>query len=169
MSKISNYDNAALLEALVILLHEGTAGTQQEICEALAARGFAINQSKISRSLHKLGAIKTQNAQGQTVYRFSKESAPPATQAQLAQLILKISANESVVVIQTSPGSASLIARMLDYQDSNSEILATLAGDDTIFVAPKSLKRISQTFSEVKQLLAGITNSKTSMIQEKGR
>ena len=118
--------------------------------------GFAINQSKISRMLHKLAAIKVKNAHGQTGYRLSKELAPPPSQTPLKQLILKIAANENLVIIQTSPGSASLIARMLDFQNSESEILATLAGDDTIFVAPKSVRRMDKTYDEVKKLLAGI-------------
>src|SRR5258708_2503960 len=139
MTAKSNHDHGILLEALGEILRKGSASTQQDICQELAAQGFAINQSKISRLLHKLGAIKAKGAQGQTEYRLPKELAPPPTQTPLKQLILKIAVNENLVVIQTSPGSASLIARMLDYQNSESEILATLAGDDTIFVSPKSL------------------------------
>jgi transcriptional regulator of arginine metabolism len=149
-------DNEILLKALDDILSRGTSSTQQEICEELAGQGFQINQSKISRMLHKLGAIKVKNPHGQTGYRLTKDLLPPPSQTPLKQLIVKIATNETLVIIQTSPGSASLIARMLDYQNSESEILATLAGDDTIFVAPKSIKRIHQTFQEVKKLLAGI-------------
>jgi len=145
--------NSALLQALITLLQEGTVSTQQAICETLEAQGFSINQSKISRLLDKLAAVKVKNAQGQTIYRLPKE-VPPPTHTPLNQLILKIDANENMVIIQTSPGSAPLIARMLDYQDANSEILATLAGDDTIFVAPKSVKHTQAALSEIKKLLA---------------
>jgi transcriptional regulator of arginine metabolism len=156
MTQSSAYDSKRLLTALHEILSRGTASTQQEICAELIRQGFAINQSKISRMLHKLAAIKVKNAQGQTGYRLPKELAPPPGQTPLKQLILKIAANENLVIIQTSPGSASLIARMLDFQNSESEILATLAGDDTIFVAPKSVKRMDKTYDEVKKLLAGI-------------
>ncbi len=160
MVQTSAYDHNALVSALSEILRRGNASTQQEICRELTALGFAINQSKISRLLHKLAAIKVKNAQGQISYRLPKELAPPTTQAPLTHLILRIVANETLVVIQTSPGSASLIARMLDFQNSESEILATLAGDDTIFVAPKSVKKIEATFTEVKKLLAGMEPSK---------
>jgi transcriptional regulator of arginine metabolism len=156
-NKTDDSQDVLLIEALKDILRIGSASTQQEICESLRTQGFEINQSKISRLLHKLSAIKTKNPQGQIVYHFPKELAPPPSKAPLNQLILKISANENLVVIQTSPGSASLIARMLDYQSAQSEILATLAGDDTIFVAPKSVKRISYNLNEVKNLLSGIT------------
>lgn len=147
---------STLLEALSELLRRGSVSTQQDICQELSAQGFVINQSKISRLLHKLGAIKVKNSQGITEYRLPKEMAPPPSQTPLKQLILKIEANETLIIIQTSPGSASLIARMLDYQNTESEILATLAGDDTIFVAPKSIQKIQKTLDEVKKLLAGM-------------
>lgn len=159
MTELFNHDSDALLKAFNEILSRGTASTQQEIREELTGLGFSINQSKISRMLHKMAAIKVTNAQGQTGYRLPGDLAPPPSQTPLKQLILKIVNNESLVIIQTSPGSASLIARMLDYQNSESEILATLAGDDTIFVAPKSIKRIHKTFDEVKKLLAGIEPS----------
>ena len=149
-------DQNTLLNALSEILRRGDAATQQEMCEELSQLGFSVNQSKISRLLTKLAAIKVKTAQGQTGYRLPKELAPPPSQTPLQLLILRIVTNENLVVIQTSPGSASLIARMLDYQNSESEILATLAGDDTIFVAPKSVKRIQAAFEEVKKLLAGI-------------
>lgn len=153
---VQSSDQNTLLNALSEILRRGDAATQQEMCEELSRLGFSVNQSKISRLLTKLAAIKVKNAQGQTGYRLPKELAPPPSQTPLQHLILRIVTNENLVVIQTSPGSASLIARMLDYQNSESEILATLAGDDTIFVAPKSAKRIQAAFEEVKKLLAGI-------------
>lgn len=156
MAQTSTHDHKDLISALTEILRKGNASTQQEICQELSAMGYGINQSKISRLLHKLAAIKFKNAQGQIGYRLPKELAPLTTQAPLTHLILKIVANETLVTIQTSPGSASLIARMLDFQNSESEILATLAGDDTIFVAPKSIKKIDATLAEVKKLLAGI-------------
>src|ERR1700722_4689107 len=150
--------NINLLEAISEILQKGAASTQQDICQHLEKKGFSINQSKVSRVLHKLGAIKVKNAQGQISYRLPKDLAPPLTQTPLTQLIIRIDANENLIVIQTSPGSASLIARMLDFQNSESEILATLAGDDTIFVAPKSIHRIQQALTEVKKLLAQINH-----------
>lgn len=153
--------NMNLSEAISEILQKGAASTQQDICQVLEKKGFSVNQSKVSRLLHKLGAIKVKNAQGQINYRLPKDLAPPPTQTPLTQLIIRIEANENLIIVQTSPGSASLIARMLDFQNSESEILATLAGDDTIFVAPKSVRKIQQTLTEVKKLLSQIDHDET--------
>lgn len=115
-------------------------GSQDELADALRRRGHDVNQSTISRSLRKLGAIKTLDESGQTVYQLPREAPLPApVQASLADLVLDISSNGSMIVIHTPPGSASLVARHLDHNRPAS-ILGTIAGDDTIFVAPSAAK-----------------------------
>lgn len=129
------------------------ADTQEAICAALKKMGYDVNQTKVSRLLRKVGAIKVVNTAGQTVYSLPREPAPPSIKTSLADLITDIVANETLVVIFTSPGSASMIARVLDYNQITTEILGTIAGDDTIFVAPKTTKDIQRLTQEIKSLL----------------
>lgn len=143
-----------IIVALKAIIRTNTVSTQEEICTQLINQGFHVNQSKVSRLLRKVSALKKENEQGKIVYQLSKEPAPPPTQSPLANLVLDICANESLIVVRTSPGSASLIARMLDYHPTESQILATLAGDDTIFVTPKTIQNIQEALEEVKRLLA---------------
>ncbi|MBS0626345.1 MAG: ArgR family transcriptional regulator [Verrucomicrobia bacterium] len=142
-----------LIEALRKLLMGGEASTQEALCFALQKQGYEANQSKVSRLLRKIGAIKAENIEGDVVYTLPREPAPPSMNMSLGDLILDIKANEALVVIFTSPGSASMIARVLDYQQINTQILATLAGDDTLFVAPKSIKETQKLYLEIKNLL----------------
>lgn len=148
----SKIQSQALVEALRTLLKNRAASSQEELCSALEAQQFDVNQSKISRLLRKLKALKIENEHGQVVYSLPQEPAPPMA-SYLATLVLDIIANETLVVVYTSPGSASLVARLLDYNQRSTEILATVAGDDTIFVAPKSIKRINKLEQEVRKLL----------------
>lgn len=46
-----------------------------------------------------------------------------------------------------------MVARVLDYNQITTEILGTIAGDDTIFVAPKSIKDTLRLTEEIKGLL----------------
>lgn len=135
------------------LLLKATIGTQEEICKALQEMGHDINQSKASRLLRKIGAIKSKNELGQIVYRLSKEPAPPTPKSSLSHLIIDIVHNEVAVVVHTSPGSASLIARLLDHHQTKAKILGTVAGDDTILIIPKETKNIEQTFENIKKVL----------------
>lgn len=142
-----------LFDKLKILLMERETQTQEDLCHALQKQGYAVNQSKISRLLRKMGAVKIVNAEGQVIYSIPREPAPPSMNTPLHQLVLNIVANETMIVICTIPGSASMIARLLDYHQTLVGILGTLAGDDTIFVIPKSIKEIKKIVENIKLLL----------------
>lgn len=142
-----------LLHDLRELLLNGQITTQEDICAALEAQGHLVNQSKISRLIRRLGAIKSKNEQGQIVYRLPHEPAPPTTASQLANLVIDIIANETLIIVNTSPGSAQLIARILDYHKEKIQIIGTIAGDDAIMVAPKSIKKINESIKEMRNLL----------------
>ncbi len=149
----SSSKNLDLLDDLRQLLVEGKVTTQDDICIALQSKGHQVNQSKISRLIHKLNAIKSKNEQGQIVYRVAREPAPPTNSSQLSSLIIEVLANETTIVVNTSPGAAQLVARVLDYNKNSLQILGSIAGDDSIFVAPLSIKAIDEPIRLIKKLL----------------
>lgn len=148
-----NLSKADLLDDLRQLLLEGKVTRQEDICIALQGKGHQVNQSKISRLIHKLNAIKSKNELGQVVYRLAREPAPPTTSSQLSSLVIEVVANETTIIVNTSPGAAQLVARVLDYNKSNIQILGTIAGDDSIFIAPLSVKAIAYSMEQIKKLL----------------
>lgn len=143
-----------ITNALQQLLHAGSTSTQDEICAQLIAQGYAVNQSKVSRMLRKIGAVKAKNEHNQVVYRLPKEPAPPSAISSLGNLVVNIVANEMTIILHTSPGSASLIARMLDHHHEKIGILGTVAGDDTVLVLPKSIQKTEETLNNIKFLLS---------------
>ena len=139
------------LNALRKILESGKNSTQEELRDMLEAKGHNVNQSTISRDLRKIGAIKGTDNKGRTVYRLSDISQESTFVAQsVGDLILNITHNDSMIVIQTSPGSASLVARHLD-MNKPADILGTIAGDDTIFVAPSKDFSIKQTITAIRE------------------
>lgn len=141
------------LDALRKLLGQGELSTQEELVEKLDKLGFSVTQSTISRDLRKLGAVKAIDPDGRTVYRLQgTEAEAPVLGTQLRDLVLDIRTNGSMIVIHTTTGSASLVARHLDRVRSPS-ILGTIAGDDTIFVAPASARNIRATQEAIEELL----------------
>ena len=133
-----------------VLLHGGNT-TQEGIVLALESEGHNVNQSKISRLLRKINAIKTKNDQGAMVYCLPHDAEAPPIQSSLGELVIDIVANENMIVIKTSPGAASLIARVIDQKKC--QVLGTIAGDDTIFVAPESSQSIEQSISLIRRQL----------------
>ena len=145
--------NTALADALKTLLEQGNIRTQADMRMALDKQGIIVSQPKLSRLLNKLGAIKMRGHHGATIYSLAPEPPLPPKQSQLGQLVLDIAANETMLVIRTNPGSASLIARLLDYHRQELRILGTLAGDDTLFVVPRSTQQLETLILGIKELL----------------
>jgi transcriptional regulator of arginine metabolism len=140
------------LEVLRELLREGTLSTQEELREKLEKSRFAVTQSTVSRDLRKIGAIKAIDAEGRTVYQLPEEFeaiVAPVAPGKLGELIREIQNNGMMIVIHTTPGSASLIASHLDHYRPGG-ILGTLAGDDTIFVAPASARAMRSTLKAIE-------------------
>lgn len=141
------------LTALTELLRMGETSTQDELCRSLKQKKFKVTQSTISRDLRRVGAIKTTNPAGEIVYRLPEiQKALPLTVSDtLGTLLVDITANENMVVIHTTPGSASLVARHLDSLRSELGILGTIAGDDTIFIAPLKVKNLSNMIEQIRE------------------
>ncbi|MBI3544400.1 MAG: arginine repressor [Deltaproteobacteria bacterium] len=141
------------IDALKKLLGQGKLSTQEELVGELADLSFEVTQSTISRDLRKIGAVKAIDPDGRTVYRLPEDvpASPVATTA-LAELVVDMATNGNLIVIHTTPGSASLVARHLD-ATQRENVLGTIAGDDCIFVAPSSLKDIKSTMKEIGESL----------------
>ena len=150
---------AQLIDAFKALLKEELYGSQTDIVEALKAKGFSnISQSKVSRLLSKYGAVRTRNAKQEMVYCLPAELGIPSTSAPLTQLVLDIQHNDVMVIIRTTPGAAQLIARLLDSVGNQEGVLGTIAGDDTIFIAPVKVSEIEFTMANIKQLFTSGSN-----------
>ena len=136
----------SLLKAFKTLLKEQNFSSQADIVEALKQQGFDnVSQSKVSRLLSRFGAVRARNAKQEMVYCLPPELGVPTTESPLKQLVLSVNHNQSLIVIKTSPGAAQLIARMLDSLNHDLGVLGTIAGDDTIFIAPIDTSSIEQS------------------------
>ena len=158
-----------LLDVLKTILLDGATGTQEEISSMLKDKGLVVTQSTVSRALRKLGAVRTTSSNGSPMYYLPEamlhtQTASPVRDMQfnslsdsgdtsVRDLLLDIHTNGSLIVLHTVPGSASLIAHLLDAQKP-ANILGTIAGDDTIFVAPASADSINTAISSIKTLLS---------------
>lgn len=142
-----------LLQAFKDLLRQEKFGSQSEIVTELQKLGFhSINQSKVSRMLTKVGAVRTRNTRMEMVYCLPTDLTVPQAASSLKDLVLDIDHNTMLIVIHTSPGAAQLIARLLDSISKAEGILGNIAGDDTIFVTPTRDTDIQRLFAKIQTL-----------------
>jgi transcriptional regulator of arginine metabolism len=146
-----------LIKAFREILKTESYGSQGEIVLALKNLGFEnISQSKVSRMLSKFGAVRTRDARGDMVYCLPPELGMPTAKSPLKQLVLDIVHNNVMVIIRTSPGAAQLIARLLDSLSHTDGVLGTIAGDDTIFIAPADITKIDDLRQRVQDLFDSV-------------
>ena len=152
---MASQQQEALTQAFKALLKQEQFSSQSEIAEALKTEGFDnISQSKISRMLSKFGAVRARNAKDEMVYCLPVELGVPTASSPLNELVLDIEHNDVMIIIRTSPGAAQLIARLLDSLSKNDGVLGTIAGDDTIFIAPTNVQEIPQTIKRLEKLFS---------------
>jgi transcriptional regulator of arginine metabolism len=125
--------------------------SQEELAERLAALGYAVTQATISRDLEQIGAVKVRRS-GQMSYALPgdvRDTAAPRLASVLRDWVRSVEPAGNLVVLKTPPGSAHLVGVALDQSDLD-EIVGTICGDDTIFVAcrtPAAAKTLSRALA----------------------
>ena len=133
--KPADQDRAARRQAIQRMLSGSAVATQEELRRRLAKEGFVASQGTLSRDLARLGARRLARPSGGSQYALEGLLSTARPALELRELITDVCHNGVLVVVHTRPGGASAIARAID-EARLPETLGTLAGDDTIFVAP---------------------------------
>jgi len=122
---------AARREALRRIIHRAPVGRQEDLVRLLGKAGHHATQSSVSRDLRELGVAKRGDR-----YVLPDESAPALDDfATVAAFVRDVRpAGPSLTVIRTTAGAAQSVAIVLDRADWP-DVVGTLSGDDTIFVA----------------------------------
>ena len=106
--------------------------TQEDLAAALSAEGWEVTQSSVSRDIQALKLVKADGG-----YRKPMQAAagkdPDETRLREGVLLAQ-AAGENLVVVHTPPGEAQRVAVAID-RLAWPEVLGTVAGDDTLFVA----------------------------------
>jgi transcriptional regulator of arginine metabolism len=120
-------------EALLRILREGTVGRQADLVTRLKQAGYDVTQSSVSRDLRDLGVAKV----GDRYLLPGEASAPRNGFGAVAAFVVgAMAAGPHLTVVRTTVGSAQAVALAID-QARWPEVVGTISGDDTIFVATR--------------------------------
>ncbi|SHE45386.1 transcriptional regulator, ArgR family [Seinonella peptonophila] len=129
--------------------------TQDDLVEALQKEGYPATQATISRDIKELHLVKVPAETGG--YKYSLPADPRFNPFQKLQRMLQesfigIEQSENLIVIKTLPGNAHAVASLLDRLDW-SEIIGTIAGDDTILIVCRERSMVSETVQRFIDML----------------
>jgi len=124
-------------KAILAILRSRRVARQSELVRLLKDRGIRVTQSSVSRDLRELGVVK-----GADRYLLpAVEDALTPSHFETVQTFVKgyRAAGTSLTVLRTTVGAAQSVALAID-KARWPEIVGTIAGDDTIFIATESAR-----------------------------
>ncbi|MBU2447550.1 MAG: arginine repressor [Bacteroidetes bacterium] len=124
---------------------------QTQLVKVLKQKGINVTQATLSRDLTELGVVRVPTSSG-LVYKIVAAGNESILKSHIAEEVISIDGNECLVVIKTFPGRAQGVALFLDKQNEP-EFLGTVAGDDTIIVIPRTVKRAKKIIEKIKTIL----------------
>ncbi len=147
------------LGVITEILKYSVLGSQEEMLEKLAERGYHITQATLSRDLKALKVSKTPLSNG--MYKYVLPSQALSIPKEMNKLnftrhgaVVSLEFSGQLAVLKTKPGYANAIALDIDNRGTK-EVLGTIAGDDTILLIPRDgvsksslLEVINQIFNE---------------------
>lgn len=146
-------------QLILDLVREHPIASQEALAAELAEHGHRVTQSTLSRDLKELRILRVPEANG---YRYlpageeetanGRPNSPSLGGIAMAEVIA-VAANEVSLVLRTQTGRAQGVAVYVDALNEP-EILATVAGDDTVLVIPTSIRRIGVLERSLLELFA---------------
>ena len=135
------------------LIRKQEIHTQEELAQALEKLGIEVTQVTLSRDIRDLGLMK-----GQQGYREQEQAAAAGTEETgtlrwaVQEFVRDVRVAQNLIVLRTDLGSAQPVAIALD-REAWPEIVGTLAGDDTVFVATPDAKQALKAKEKLLALL----------------
>lgn len=140
----------SLLDDLILTIVQTHPITEQsDLQQSLKNRGYDIPQATLSRRLKKLNIVKIAGT-----YKITDYNQPGLP------LVVNIQISDyGLIIMQTHPGNASSLAFYLDRKyvnynpqhTTNSGILGTIAGDDTVLLIIKNKENLEPVLELLKK------------------
>ena len=125
--------------AILRLVRDNAISTQGELVELLREEGHDVVQTTVSRDVHELGLVKVRAPSGRLVYAATGTDDADRLRAigvAMRRYATAVERAGPLVVVSTPSGYASALAQAID-EGSHPGIAGTIAGDNTIFLAPR--------------------------------
>ena len=141
-------------QKILELINTHEIDTQERLAEKLRQAGFNVTQATVSRDIKELQLVKHAGPSGRSCYTQSRVSDAPVSERFrkiLRETILSIDSAENIIVIKTLSGCANAAAEAIDTTNFP-EIVGTIAGDNTIFMAISSKEAVPSLMEQFHEM-----------------
>ena len=141
-------------EEILQIIDADEIETQEDLAEHLRQRGYKVTQATVSRDIKELRLIKT--AGSQSPYRYAK---PGKHEAPVNDRMIRLLSDSTVdidyagqlIVVKTLSGSANVACEVIDNMNW-SEVMGSIAGDNTIFLAVRNENDAAEIAGRIRRL-----------------
>lgn len=140
---------------IVELIGKYDVETQEELASLLRQEGFEVTQATVSRDIRELKLSKVAAPEGGQKYALFQSSVPAENDKYIQILqnsFVSMDMAMNILVIKTASGMAMAAAAALDACHFD-EIVGTIAGDDTIMCAVRSVEQNIVLMEKINRLL----------------
>lgn len=142
--------------ALILnLIETMNVETQEDLAELLKSRGVSVTQATVSRDIKELRLIKVLSENGNYKYA-TVDKAEAGMKERFVRIfsdsVISITPSANLIILKTLAGSANAAAEAVDSMHWN-EIVGSIAGDNTIFLAAKDEKAVPELVKKLSQML----------------
>lgn len=140
---------------IIELIQNNTIGTQEELADALNNSGFDVTQATVSRDIRELNLTKTSIDGKKQKYVVYKSTEPEMSDKYIRVLkegYVSMDMAQNILVIKTVSGMAMAVCAALDAMDWY-EIVGSIAGDDTIMCAIRSVDDTVRVMDKIKKIV----------------
>ena len=137
------------------IIRKNEVETQEELSDRLEREGFQVTQATVSRDIRELKLTKVAMSNGKQKSAALTEPAEDLSQKYIRVLkdgFASMDMAQNILVVRTVSGMAMAVAAALDALNFH-EIVGTIAGDDTIMCAVRSVEENIRLMDRLRKMV----------------
>ncbi|MEA4816484.1 MAG: arginine repressor [Lachnospiraceae bacterium] len=137
------------------LIENNVIETQSELADKLKSLGYDVTQATVSRDIRELKLTKIASENGHQRYSALGTNDSEVSERLIRvfkEAVLKIDYAQNIIVVKTLEGMGMAVGVALDNM-KNSEILGTIAGDDTVFCIVRSHQQATMIIEKLYRII----------------
>lgn len=141
--------------AILEIISEKNIETQNQLMQELAARGVKSTQATLSRDIKDMRLVKELGPSGNYRYVVAAKTETTDLDMRLKKILreslVSYDVAQNLLVIRTLPGLASAACSAFDSMEIEN-LVGTLAGDDTAFLAMRDKESAVKLYHEIETI-----------------
>ena len=137
------------------LIQKNDIETQEELSAQLEKEGYHVTQATVSRDIRELKLTKVALNSGRQKYVALNETSEDLTGKYtrvFREGFVSMDMAQNILIVKTVSGMAMAVAAALDHMDCH-EIVGSIAGDDTIMCAVRTVDDTVSLMGRLRKLL----------------